>query len=387
MKALIQWARNNPSNWEWIDTSEWSSLPRKGSPSSGSSVNASSGWISALNIQGLVFEGADKIAVLDNPDGSVDVWLVNNDPRSWGTADRYARHVTIHPLQPDSELGGAVSTKMVQTIYTDSSVFSAQPTTTIRPWASIVMPDETLFRYGVMMNDTLFQQHQRLQTLHGWREWSEGVGSGVVDNEGRVLSQRSLGRYIVPKGTRTYYMNNQAFATGIHNGDYELELGNTPAGVSSVVSGNINANGSLVLVGTSPANEPDSTAWPTGNYRYQLDVASVNSDITYGLLAQGTVTGHFSRVDSGLLNDLETKSQAEAAFSFPGLRLATTGSVSWTAGNASDRFEVAVAVVRASGHGNATITFDLGETDDFADGPWPAATGVTENSPFFGANF
>ena len=87
----------------------------------------------------------------------------------------------------------------------------------------------------------------------------------------------------------------------------------------------------------------------------------------YGLTI--TSGGHFARVSSGLASELEIKNQVEPRFSGTGLKLATTGSVSWTAGAAGDRFECLVGGLDSFG---GTFTLDLNTSDSFADGPWPA---------------
>lgn len=387
MRVLIQWARANPIGWEEIDSSDWVTLPDKRTQAN-RSVNANAGWVNALNVQGMVFEGFDRVAVVDNGDGPIDVWCVNDDANAgWDTATRYMRHVQIRPLRADIALGGAINTDMNQTIYSDDPVFAASENTVVEPWgAASGVPDDSLFRYGVMLGDGLYAAHTAAQELRSWREWTDGIDPGLIDVDGRVIQQRRSGRYLVPDGTKTFYMNNVALATGVHAGDFELELGATPAGASQIVSGNVGSNGAIVAVGTTLGSEPNNAAWPTGTYRCQIDVLAINTDMTIGLLTQGTATGHFARVDSALATDLETKQQAESAFSFTGIKLATTGSVSWAGGSINDRFEVAIAAVRASGHGNATVTLEVGESDDFADGPWPSGV-VNENPPMFGANF
>jgi hypothetical protein len=78
--------------------------------------------------------------------------------------------------------------------------------------------------------------------------------------------------------------------------------------------------------------------------------------------------------------------QDEAAFAGSGLKLATVNSPSWVTGLAdlqTYRFGVVIAAVRNAGHGQQTLTLQLGELDDFADGPWQA----TEGASAFGMNF
>ena len=135
---------------------------------------------------------------------------------------------------------------------------------------------------------------------------------------------------------------------------------------------------------TTVAHEPDHEQWPSGDYRMQLDVPSIGLDVTYGVLDLGTAEGHFARVSSDLATEHETKQQQESAFAGTGLKLCTTGGVTWSSGNASDRFEVLVCAQRAANHGNQTMSLRV-SADCFGDGPWEEA--VMLNSIFFGMNF
>ena len=385
MRVLIQWARQSPRDWDAVDSADWAALPNQ--KGQAAAVNAQAGWVNAVNVQGMVFEGFDRIAVIDNGDGSVDVWCVNDDASAgWDASTRYMRHVQIRPLRADAAMGGAINTDMNQTIYSDDPVFVEVESTVVRPWgAASGLPDASMYRHGIMLTDALYAAHVASRSQRTWREWTGGVDAGLIV-DGRVVQQRRSGRYVVPDGTKTFYANDVALPNGIHTADFEFELGSIPAGASVIESANVGSNGSMVLVGTTLGSEPNNAAWPTGTYRCQIDVLAINSDVTIGLLTQGTVNGHFARVDSALTTDLETKTQVESAFTFTGLKLATTGSVSWASGSVNDRYEVAIAAVRASGHGNATVTLEVGESDDFTDGPWPSGV-ANENPPMFGANF
>jgi hypothetical protein len=51
--------------------------------------------------------------------------------------------------------------------------------------------------------------------------------------------------------------------------------------------------------------------------------------------------------------------------------MASVTDPAWTAGANSDRLEVLLAAIRVTGHGSQNITHQVGEEDDFVDGPWP----------------
>ena len=199
-----------------------------------------------------------------------------------------------------------------------------------------------------------------------------------------------MGRYVVPTGTRTYYHNNVVGPSPHPTWETfgQNSLGLTPAGASSEASGSIGGNARMVFAASSPANEPNSAAWPTtGVYRYQFDCIATGADLVFGCLTLGGTEGHFGRINAAADTDLQVFEQDQAAFSGSGLHLASITDPAWTAGAADNRFGILVCCQRVTGHGNQSMTLQLGETDDFADGPWAAApAGPADNSVFFGTN-
>ncbi len=381
MRVLVQWATSTPGNWAEVGPGQWSAIPWRPVPVSGDVIDDTPGWINALCVQGVVFH-ADHYHVEYLPDGGVRVTAWNDDPDDWAAGEYLARRVTIPPLAPDSYLKGAINTGQTQEIYAGADLLPNLPPTqnaTLHPWADFVAPTTAVY-HGIWTSDQLNLDLSGTLNNRGWREWGDHLDPSELDGSGNVLQQRELGRYLPNVGTRTYYHNNVEELNAIHsvNATYENALGTAPAGASSEQSPGIGGGGEFAFVATTPTNEPDSAAWPTGTYRCQLDVTSADANVSYGLLAlTGDVIGGFHRVNAALGSDLETKEQAEAAFSGTGLKLATTGSVSWSSGTQSDRFEILVAAIRTSGHGNPRFTLELGESDDFADGPW-AAAGATQ---------
>lgn len=394
MKVLIQWANKNPGDWEEIDSSDWVALPKRSDPVGGERIDNNPGWINRICVQGVEFT-SDHYAVEHLDNGGCRVYSWSDDPEDYLPGYRNAKICEFHPLAPDFNLGGAINTRQTFVHFVESEVAKNMPSSiqnsTITTWKNFVRPFESLIRHGIWMPKGLYDKHERIRKIRGWREWTEGLSPLELNKNGKVKIQRAIGRYNVPDGTRTYYHNNVTLATAIHNvngGTDERTLGTTVAGASSVTSQNLRGGDTLlVFAATTVAGEPDHAQWPTGNYRCQIDVTSVGLDITYGLLTLGTAAGHFARVNTGLTSDLETKQQVESAFAGTGLKLATTGSVSWSSGAATDRFEILIAAQRAANHGNQSITLQLGETDDFADGPWAAAAVAVENAVFFGHNF
>ncbi len=391
MKVLIQWAKDNPIDWIEIDSSEWNSLPKKDDPSGQTqTIDGSPGWINRICVQGVEFT-ADHYAIEEINNGGIRVY-------SWTDSEtpRHAEIFEFYPLAPDPALGGAINTRQsIQYFIYRKSTPAGVGNTSTSTWDDFIKPNENKTRHGVLLPTDLYEQHEGIRITRGWREWTEGLDKEEIEN-GQLREQRKIGRYNVPDGTRTYYQDMTTL-TGVHTGvidsaqDTLLTL--SPAGSNSmqgvVVGG---GDDMLYFAFTTPVNEPDSDDWPDGVYRCQIDVTSVGAAIVYGVNTQAGSVGHFARVNSALSSDLETVAQTESDFTGgggTGLKLATTGSTTWTAGDASDRFEVLWAASRPANHGNQRITIQVGVADSFVDGPWEAAPEPdgANNASFFAMNF
>lgn len=361
---------------ESIDSADWGSL---------ASVD-----FHGLCVQGVDFDGADHYAVRELA-RAVEVVLWYDDPTDWPAGSRWARVTTIPELAPDAALGGAINTAHRTTIFADdvalfTAAYSGNPTVTVRPWADFVEPTEK-HQHGRWVDDAAHAAHLAARALHGWREWTEGLDPLELDESGHVLPQRPRGRWIAPDGTRTYFASDTA-GPAIHTADFNDSFTLAATGAASQTATGIGPGGKNGFTFVSPSNEPDSAAWPTtGVYRYQLDVTAVGADLTFGLLTQGAGLGHFSRAAADGLSDLQVFVQDQAAFSSSGLHLASVTNPAWTAGAVTDRWAATVASFRVVGHGNQTLTMQLGEADDFTDGPWAAApvAGDNLNAPMLGA--
>jgi hypothetical protein len=385
-KGYVQWGRSQASDWEEFDSADWKHLPGKGVPATIDVPDSARGWINALNLYGVIFSG-DHYAIEDLPNGAVRVYCWNDDPDDQDSSIFSARVVDLHPLQADPGMGGAINTKFTQTIYAGSGLsFNPQQNTTVLPWDQFSPPNQVLIRHGIWLPEQLYEDHNQVQTQHGWREWTDGLDAADIGPDGLVRAQRSLGRYIKPFGTQTFYASDTDLADDIHAADEEKAFLETTGTAQQVVSNKLDDTGEELFTFVTPSGKPNSAAWPTGNYRAQLDCVSFHADGEFGVLDLGSEQGHFARVNAAISSDLETKQQQESAFILTGLKLATTGSVSWTAGNASDRFEVLVCGRRTTGHASIYLTLELNEADDYADGPWEEIAADT-NAPFFGANF
>lgn len=384
MRVLYQPTQDSPADWEQTDESLWARL--------------NSFTCHALCVQGVTFDGADYYSVESVSSGVIRV-VVWYDSDDWVAGQRWARVWTFSHLAPDPDprFGGALRPQHIQTIYAEAGIrsileaaYGNNPAITFQDWSAFD-PNRTNPMAGRWVTDEQHADQCNCQSVQGWRTWTEGLDPFELDANGRVRNQRKMGRYEVPRGTRTYYHNGTNLSIPVYSVavDNENELGLSPAGVATEMVGGIGPNGLFAWAAATPSGEPNSAAWPTtGVYRYQLDVTAVGADLTFGLLTQGTGNdGGFARLDSGMNNELQLIVQDQSAFSGPATHLASITDPAWTAGASSDRFAVKICAFRPSGHGNQTMTLELGESDDFADGPWAAAPPVTDNATFFGANF
>lgn len=392
MKILYQWTRIKPKDWFEIDSSLWWDLDKSPEPTGGETIenDPRASWIYRINVQGVEFT-ADHYAVehIDETCCRVTIW--NDDPDDYPVGERFARVWTFRCLAPDENLGGAINTNQTQEVFADDDVgarIALAKGGTYRPYSEFVLPPEEAIRHGIWMDEGANAAHNAVRTRRGWREWTEGLDPSEVEN-GELKSQREQGRYLKNTGTKTFIQRTGAGNIGtIHTAVaafQRLEQTRFITNGSATIFGDNVAGSSDDELNTfiTPANEPNDAAWTTGNYRAQLDITSAGADLTYGLLDQGASEGHFARVNSGLTADLETKQQVESAFNGTGLKLATTGSVSWTAGAAGDRFEILISGARPASHGQQSIDYQVNTDDSFADGPWPSelenTVAVTDN--------
>jgi hypothetical protein len=353
-------------------------------------LDGSRGWIHSVNVQGTRIQ-ADHIAIEQRgPITRIYAW--NDDRDDWPPGYAHGHIIDVRSLQRSPLFGMAYNTAHTHRRFAEDTIaatIEAHTGVRPRPFSSMPRPPQALVRHGIWMPDALHRAHEKAQDLHGWREWTEGVDRSLIHN-GRVADQRRRGLYVVPDGTRTYYHNAVSQTIDALTADFENELGTSPAGATTQNVSTIDATGQLAWAAATAANEPDTGVWPTspGTYRAQLDVVLADVDMSYGLLTQGAGAGAFYKFYSTLATVRDSKPQDEAAFTLSGLKLATvTPGSSWLGTASSHRYGYAIAAVRTGGHGNKQMTLELGESDDFTDGPWPAAPTGGQNAVFHAHNF
>lgn len=383
MRILVQWSLDQASDWVEVPAADWWLLPVRPTPRGGERLGGGLGYVTAICVQGMAFS-ADHYAVLELAGGIVEVTCWSDDLEDG--AEPWGQVVRFHPLAPDPALGGAYNTRQEHTLYVgprlEASLRLSPVQGTLMPWACFAPPGGLHSRHGIWLPDGLYEEHVARRSIHGWREWTDGLpAEEVVD--GRLRYQRPVGRWLRARGTQTYYASSTDLANGIHAATYEKQLLETPSSETGLTSAKL-LSGSEVYCYTTAANRPKSAAWPTGEYRHQIDCTAATSGAAYGLTTAGAAVGHFARVNAALSSDLETKAQTAALYTGTGLKAATTGSVSWSSGSSSDRFECLIAGYRYTGHAEETITVDVNGADDYADGPWAE---ITTSPPTMMFNF
>jgi len=386
MKVLVQWTRATPSGWEQIDSSEWANTPFKVDPTPpvSLSIDNDAGWVYSLNIQGVIM-GADHYYVEHTMDGGCRATIWDDDPRTNPIGERYATEITFRPLAPDARLGGAINTNQSRVVYAEEKAVarltkSGIPEKTIfKKWTDFKLPAPELIRHGKQVDDNeLLSTHDGATEEISWRQWTEHLPESELDVTGKLLGQRSQGRYSVPSGTMTMYIRGGTYAAGVsaHTGIYteyitkhadsiteRTKALTVPAAVGGVAYDAVSMSG---LPGVE---------WPQGEYRCQIDCLVAGAAIEYGLLPLEYYAGQFCRLPQSN-DDSDTHpahSQEEAAFLGTGLKLATTvdnAIFSVVNDDETDRFGVCLVLQNTAAHKSYDHTFEVNTTDDFVDGPW-----------------
>jgi hypothetical protein len=378
MKVLVQWTTAQLSDWEEIDSSSWADTPYRSNPigaPASAGVDNRKGWINKINIQGIEFS-TDHYAVEDIDRGGIRAYGWNDDPKHTSGAEQYAYVWDIYPLSADAGHGGAINTEQHRTMYWGSGIaerLGRDFGESDKPWSEFPTPSEVITRHGKELTDQVYQRLYSATTLRGWKEWAE---SGQ-----NVTNQRARGLYSKPSGTKTWFIIDAFLGSSIHSGTADvtsmgfvsgigLQLDSATGTSATVTSPTVQqAEYGIALAITTSATEPNVATWPTGTYRLQLDVTTAGGAFEYGVRDAGGVSGHFGRVNAGLTASVATVSSVSTLNTGTGIKLMTA---TWTPGGSTqtDRLEVVLAAGRPANHGNATMAYEVGDTDSFIDAPF-----------------
>ena len=396
MKVLYQFAQRDPTGWQQIDASQWATLPKRPVPQTGQlgGLNDQLGWLRNVSVQGITNEGIDHVAIEDvviGNDTGVKMTSWNDDPVDFPIGERQAIVWTILPLAPDPNLGMAINTRQSCVRYCEGARYdrllaSPPQNTTIRPWSEFVVPPEAVTRHGILLDNVKFQEHLVIapQAEWGWRHWVDHLPDSEVDidSKGRrkLKVQRDLGRWKKAAGTITYYQRDTARAQEISAFTNENAL-ETSTAVAASQSVTTDASAVDCWSFCTPADEPNSANWPSGQWRAQWDCTAASGGLLYGARSFGAQADACCRVNSALnsLISLIVVSNGNGDsndFSGTGLKLSTSDTTDPAAGNANERFTVCL---KANGDSkNDAITLELNTTDSYADGPWAGAAETPE---------
>ena len=372
MKVLIQWAMKRIRDWDEIDTSQISSIPPKENPGTGSRLDNFPGWINSINIQGVVICAYDHYNFQLGTDLKgewlkVTAWTLID--LSVPEASEKATEWTFRNLTQDPKCGNAWNTN--QTVnrwgYKNAS-----------PWNEFVIPQSGFTFHGKQLTDEEYLERKQIQSIHGWREWTEGVPEDQIGTDGKLKSQRAQGLYDKPDGTRTYWLTNTAILQPVVATENELEATDTEPGGSTGtdVSATVRKRSDeLSFSWTANGTSVIDTAWVSGSYRFIMDVSSAGADITYAL--DGTIrAGYegFNQYDNTNTTVQETKNDNGSAQSGTGIKTFTTGTVSWTDDTATDnKMVVALGVANGNSKDSQTLSVSVNDTDSYIDGPWESS--------------
>jgi hypothetical protein len=182
--VLVQWATDPPANWQSVNVDAtgsasraWRNLPSKPVPTGGETINAQTGWVYDLNVQGVTFAGYDHYAV-EPVDQGVRVTVWNDDPEDWPAGTRNAAVWTMLTPAMDARYG-QFNTRQGLTRYLEQGApaqyflpaeASLGPVV-VRPWSEFSPPAANITRHGIWLSDELAANHVAAQALRGWRDW------------------------------------------------------------------------------------------------------------------------------------------------------------------------------------------------------------------------
>lgn len=184
MRVYVQWATATAADWVAYDLTsarDVRALPRKGAPSGGEVIDDTPGWISGINVQGVVFSG-DHVGI-DWPGGVLQVATWNDDPDDW-PAVPFGKVYTFGPLRAAPELVGiGWDTQQTATPYADTATVQALIAAGLpfddwlthparQPWSAFPRFNPNQVLHGVWVDDALNDEHLAARTPHVYWEWA-----------------------------------------------------------------------------------------------------------------------------------------------------------------------------------------------------------------------
>ena len=376
MRCYVQWTNRQASGWQPFESDRWFTLRTNPTPTGGEALDMNPGWVNAISVQGVEFQGYDHYAVWDeNESTMVAVW--NDDPHDWmpGTFNGQIRR--FGKIYQDPKIGMRWNTDQDHIVYVQNDFASRQPLLDagqdVRSWEEFQVPRLAIVKHGIQIQDELlFGQHS---AARGPRDWMEHIPQGPPPVPFQPLHQ-----------SRTYLFNapdtsdSDCTPAAAINRTMD-EAGQTSQGLAS---GNMMPEiDQLSHAFTTESSDPNVTDWPAASggdpYTASFNVSAASGDVTFGLLTISGSAGRFHRVNSSCTTQ-ENWSQGESAFSGTGTHVATNASINPGSGAAGDRFQCLFAARNnATMGGNQSFTI-LTDSSSFGKGPWEALAGAPDQA-------
>jgi hypothetical protein len=384
MQSLWQWSTRTARDYEVLKATDFASLNRGPLPGRGAQPFDGQDKLYAhgVGIQGIGFEGWDHYHILPLLNNGTRLTIWNDDPDDRELLDFHAEVWEIYPLAPNATQGGAYNTRQRLTVYAHEgsawwlfyqNTRTAWGPVTLKRWEEFTPPADPI--HGIWTPDDMDAELCGVRSKWTWRDFTEGVPQSELQESGKLGCQRDVGRYVIPEGTRTYYLTNTNSAQAAHTATEEKGLSQTTATQGTIVLSitKTSAGGRTVCWGNLG---PVIADWPSGVYNCQYDVASFDGTWSHGLRTITGVAGHFAVVDTLGSADRETKEQAQSASTGTGLIAVDTGTWNPASGNIADNYEALLVCYHTAGHGGGdhVLTLNANDADTYADGPWPQYT-------------
>ncbi len=203
MKVYVQWATDPPLGYQEIDSSQWSSLPKKDEPPADRKpirdinenvigftgtdviINFSKGWIYDVYVQGMGFN-ADHIAVIDG-DGFTKIITWNDDLNDIPAKDVMANEWKFYP--PRRKPNGRLESMLYRTWYMKpekrielesngvlpnyTGEFIGDKPTKVKNYSQFQKPSNSITRHGIWLLSRLSDRLTGLETRVSWETWAE----------------------------------------------------------------------------------------------------------------------------------------------------------------------------------------------------------------------
>ncbi len=368
MRCYVQWTNSEAADWQEIDDAGWEALATKPEPVGGESLDSDPGWVNAVCVQGVEFQGYDHYAVW-HEGGSCWVAVWNDDPNDWIPWTLHGQVWRFGEVKQDRRIGMRWNTDQERVFYAERDFPSRQILVNagqaVRPWSEFSVPPRALVKHGIQVESMLlFGQHDEARRELSWHEEIPG---GEPPVPFQPLHQ-----------SRTYLFNapdtsDSDCTPAAANNRKMDEAGQTSQGLAS--PNMMPEVDSLSHAFTTEAGDPNVVDWPAASggdsYDASFDVSAAGADVTFGLLTISGSAGRFHRVNSSCTTQ-ENWSQGESAFSGTGVKVATNTSIDPSSGAAGDRFQCLFAARNnATMGGNQSFTI-LTNSSSFGMGPWVA---------------